>query len=120
MKDSNKRFKCRIKRVRRSIYGTNIVPRLSVYRGSRHIYAQIIDDNKGFTIVSESTLSYKFKSGYNISTNSIAAAEIIGGLIAKKAFDRGIKKVVFDRRGYRYIGKIKSLADAVRKFGIKF
>jgi large subunit ribosomal protein L18 len=97
-----------------------VVPRLSIYRGSKHIYAQIVDDDKGVTIVSESTLSSKFKNDCDISTNSISAAKLVGELIAKKAFDEGIKKVVFDRRGYKYSGKIKSLADVVRKFGIKF
>lgn len=120
MKDSNKKFKCRIKRVRRKIRGTTAIPRLSIYRGSKHIYAQIIDDDKGITIVSESTLSNKFKNNCDISTNSVSAAKLVGELIAKKAFDIGIKKIVFDRRGYKYSGKIKSLADVVRKFGIKF
>ncbi|MDR2676654.1 MAG: 50S ribosomal protein L18 [Endomicrobium sp.] len=119
MKNSYKRFNYRVKRVRRKIKGTGDRPRLSVYRGHKHIYAQIINDIKGVTIVSASTLSPEFKIKLNTS-NTVYAAEHVGNLIAKKAIKKGIRKIVFDRRGYTYTGKIKTLADAVRKHGLEF
>ncbi|MDR1928720.1 MAG: 50S ribosomal protein L18 [Endomicrobium sp.] len=120
MKNSNKRFKCRVKRVRNKICGTSDRPRLCVYRGCNHVYAQIIDDTKGITIVSSSTLSRYFKNKSNNLNNGTNIIEYVGNFIAKEALKKGIKKVVFDRRGYKYIGKIKILADAVRKNGLKF
>jgi large subunit ribosomal protein L18 len=119
MKDSNKRFNYRVKRVRRKINGTHDKPRLSVYRGHRHIYAQIIDDIRGVTLASASTLSPELKGELGIR-DTVTAAKSVGGLIAKKASEKGVKKVVFDRRGYEYTGKIKALADAARENGLEF
>ncbi|MDR3256482.1 MAG: 50S ribosomal protein L18 [Endomicrobium sp.] len=119
MKDSNKRFDYRVKRVRSKIEGTQNRPRLSVHRGHKHIYAQIIDDSKGITIVSASTLSPELKGKLNV-TDTVAAAKLVGDLVAKKATEKGVKKVVFDRRGYEYIGKVKALADAARDNGLEF
>ncbi|MCL2799721.1 MAG: 50S ribosomal protein L18 [Endomicrobia bacterium] len=119
MKDSNKRFDYRVKRVRSKIEGTNERPRLSVHRGHKHIYAQIIDDSKGITLAAASTLSPELKGKLKV-TDTVSAAKSVGDLIAKKASEKGVKKVVFDRRGYEYTGKIKALADAARESGLEF
>jgi large subunit ribosomal protein L18 len=102
-------------RIRRKLSGTEARPRLNVYRSLGHIYAQVIDDQKGETLVSASTLSLKIKTGGNI-----ASAKEIGKAVAEKAVEKGIKKVVFDRGGYLYHGRIKALADAAREAGLEF
>ena len=102
-------------RIRQKMEGTAERPRLNVYRSLNHIYAQVIDDSKGVTIVSASTLSAKVKTGGNV-----AAAKEVGKLIAERAKEKGIKKVVFDRGGYLYHGRIKALADAAREAGLEF
>ncbi len=94
-------------------------PRLSVHRSSKNIYAQIIDDAKGVTIASASTLEKDFKAGKKTGADK-AAAEAIGKSIAERAIKAGIKDVVFDRGGYIYHGRIKSLADAARSGGLNF
>jgi large subunit ribosomal protein L18 len=119
MKGSIERFNYRVKRVRRKIKGSSETPRLAVYRGHKHIYAQIIDDGKGFTLASASTLSPDLKGQLKV-TDNVEAAKAVGDLIAKKASEKGISKVVFDRRGYAYIGKVKALADAARAGGLQF
>ena len=90
-------------------------PRLSVFRSGKNIYAQIIDDAKGETILSASSLASKAKTGGNV-----AAAKEVGKLVAERAIEKGIKKVVFDRGGYLYHGRIKALADAAREAGLEF
>jgi large subunit ribosomal protein L18 len=102
-------------RIRRKLSGTGERPRLNVYRSLNHIYAQVIDDQKGETLVSASTLALKLKTGGNI-----AAAKEIGKTVAEAAVKQGIKKVVFDRGGYLYHGRIKALADAAREAGLEF
>ena len=102
-------------RIREKLSGTSERPRLNVYRSLNHIYAQVIDDQKGETIVSASTLGMKAKTGGNV-----AAAKEIGKTIAEKAVAKGIKKVVFDRGGFLYHGRIKALADAAREAGLEF
>jgi large subunit ribosomal protein L18 len=102
-------------RIREKMQGTAERPRLNVYRSLNHIYVQVIDDLKGQTIVSASTLQAKLKTGGNIS-----AAKEIGKLVAERAQEKGIKKVVFDRGGYLYHGRIKALADAAREAGLEF
>ena len=102
-------------RIRRKLSGTGARPRLNVYRSLGHIYAQVIDDQKGQTLVSASTISLKLKTGGNV-----AAAKEIGKAVAEKAVEKGIKKVVFDRGGYLYHGRIKALADAARVAGLEF
>ena len=102
-------------RIRRKLAGTGARPRLNVYRSLGHIYAQVIDDQKGQTLVSASTISLKLKTGGNV-----AAAKEIGKAVAEKAVEKGIKKVVFDRGGYLYHGRIKALADAARAAGLEF
>ena len=102
-------------RIRRKLAGTGERPRLNVYRSLSHIYAQVIDDQKGETLVSASTLALKVKTGGNV-----AAAKEIGKVVAELAVKQGIKKVVFDRGGYLYHGRIKALADAARAAGLEF
>src|SRR5579863_7344436 len=102
-------------RIREKMSGTAQRPRLNVYRSLNHIYAQVIDDQKGETLVSASTIEVKSKTGGNV-----AAAKEIGKSIAEKAVAKGIKQVVFDRGGYLYHGRVKALADAAREAGLEF
>jgi large subunit ribosomal protein L18 len=102
-------------RIRRRMVGTTERPRLNVYRSLNHIYVQVIDDSQGVTLVSASTVASKAKTGGNV-----AAAKEIGKLIAERAKEKGISKVVFDRGGYLYHGRIKALADAAREAGLEF
>jgi large subunit ribosomal protein L18 len=102
-------------RIRAKLSGTTERPRLNVYRSLNHIYVQVIDDQKGETLASVSTLGLKLKTGGNV-----AAAKEIGKAIAEKATAKGIKKVVFDRGGFLYHGRIKALADAAREGGLEF
>lgn len=102
-------------RIRERIQGTTERPRLNVYRSLNHIYAQVIDDAEGRTLVSASTIADKIKTGGNI-----AAAKEIGKLVAERAKEKGIRKVVYDRGGYLYHGRIKALADAAREAGLEF
>ena len=110
----------RHKRVRKKVSGTAECPRLSVYRSLNHIYAQIIDDNTHSTLVSATTLSKEFEGKFETSAKSIEAAKALGAAIAKKAIEKGIKEVMFDRGGRVYHGRIKALADAAREAGLKF
>jgi len=103
------------KRIREKLSGTTERPRLNVYRSMNHIYAQVIDDQKGETLASASTLGLKLKTGGNV-----AAAKEIGKAIAEKAKAKGVKQVVFDRGGFLYHGRIKALADAAREGGLEF
>src|SRR5699024_5815041 len=109
--------KARHGRVRKKIFGTPERPRLNIYRSGKHIYAQIIDDISEKTLVSASTLD---KSLDLTSANNKEAAKSVGKLIGEKAIDEGIEKVVFDRSGYIYHGRIKELADGARESGLKF
>ena len=102
-------------RIRTKVQGTAERPRLNVYRSLNHIYAQVIDDAQGVTLVSASTVASKIKTGGNV-----AAAKEVGKLVAERAKEKGIKKVVFDRGGYLYHGRMKALADAAREAGLEF
>ena len=102
-------------RIRRKMSGTSARPRLNVYRSLNHIFAQVIDDSKGTTLVSASSLSAKLKTGGNI-----AAAKEVGKLVAELAKEKGITSVVFDRGGYLYHGRVKALAEAAREAGLQF
>ena len=102
-------------RIREKLSGTGERPRLNVYRSLNHIYAQVIDDQKGETLAAASSLQLKLKTGGNVS-----AAKEIGKAIAEKAKEKGVKKVVFDRGGFLYHGRIKALADAAREAGLEF
>lgn len=111
--------KIRHERIRKKIRGTAERPRLSVFKSLNHIYTQIIDDDAGHTLVSASTLSPELKGKIRHGGN-IEAAKLVGKLIARKALEKGIKKVVFDRGGHKYHGAIKALADAARSEGLEF
>ena len=116
------RQKVRVKkhsRIRNRISGTATCPRLAVFRSNNHMYAQIIDDTVGNTLVAASTLEKDVKAELK-KTNDVEAAAYLGTVIAKKAIEKGIKEVVFDRGGYIYQGKIAALADAAREAGLEF
>ena len=106
-------------RVRNRFSGTAERPRLAVFRSTNHMYAQIIDDTVGNTLVSASTVQKDVKDQLE-KTNDVAAAAYLGKVIAQKALDAGIKEVVFDRGGFIYQGKIQALADAAREAGLEF
>jgi len=111
--------KRRHERVRKRVSGTASRPRLCVFRSLNHIYAQVIDDGAGSTISCVSTLDADIKNGSG-EKNKKQMAELVGALIAKRAQDKGIKQVVFDRGGYKYQGRVKALADAARGAGLRF
>lgn len=112
-----KRFNKRKLRVRNKIsQRDNTLPRLSVFRSNNHIYAQIIDDNKRITLTSASTLEKKLSDKNSRNTD---AANLVGKMIAERALSTGIKRVVFDRGGYLYHGRVKALADSVRDNGLE-
>lgn len=104
-------------RVRNKVAGSSACPRLNVYRSLKNIYAQIIDDEKGVTLVQASTLETALKESYGGNKQAAAA---VGKLIAEKAVAAGIKQVVFDRGGYLYHGRVKALADSAREGGLEF
>lgn len=104
-------------RVRKKISGTPEIPRLCVFRSLKNIYAQIIDDTTGNTLVSASTLDAELKAQYGGNKD---AAKAVGALVAKKAAEKGITEVVFDRGGYVYHGRVEELADGAREGGLKF
>ena len=106
-------------RIRKKVSGTPERLRLSVYRSLNHIYAQLIDDSKGYTVVAASTRDKELQTGKSHKGN-VQAAKQVGALIAKRALDKGIKKVVFDRSGYLYHGAVKALAEATREAGLEF
>ena len=105
----------RHKRVRKNISGTSEMPRLNVFRSNTQIYAQIINDETGTTLASSSSVQLKIKNGGNIE-----GAKLVGADIAKKAKEANISKVVFDRGGYQYHGRVEALADAARENGLEF
>lgn len=104
------------KRIRRNIYGTSEKPRLSVYRSNKQIYAQVVDDLSGKTLCAASSLKIKSSK----EANKIEQAKLVGVELAKQAKEAGVENVVFDRNGYLYHGRVKSLADAAREGGLKF
>lgn len=106
-------------KIRNRFSGTNERPRLAVYRSNNHIYAQVIDDSQGTTLVSASTVEKKLASELE-KTNNVDAAVAVGTAIAERAKAAGITEVVFDRGGFIYTGKIKALADAAREAGLVF
>ena len=110
----------RHKRIRKKIIGTKERPRLSIRRSINHLYAQVIDDTEGKTLVSLSTLSPDLKESLKKGAGSVKGANVLGTAIAEKCKKEGITKVVFDRAGYLYHGRVKALADAARKGGLSF
>ena len=107
------------RRLRNTLAGTAERPRLAVFRSNNHMYVQVIDDTCGNTLVSASTLDADVKADL-AKTNNVEAASKLGTVIAKKAQEKGIKEVVFDRGGYSYAGKVAALADAAREAGLEF
>ncbi|MBZ5602548.1 MAG: 50S ribosomal protein L18 [Acidobacteriia bacterium] len=115
-RDSKNDIRLRIhKRIRSRVSGTGERPRLAVFRSVKHIYAQVIDDSKGHTIVAASSVEKNATNGGNL-----AGAKSVGKAVAERAKDKGVKAVVFDRGGYLYHGRIKALADAAREAGLEF
>ena len=115
--DKNATRKKRHARVRAKLSGTPARPRLNVFRSNKHIYAQVIDDMNGVTLASASTM----EKDLNIeSTSNLEAAQKVGELVAKRALEKGIEAVVFDRGGYLYHGRIQALADSARENGLQF
>ena len=110
----------RKKRVRKMIRGTSERPRLTVFRSARHIYAQIIDDTSSTTLVDASSMSKDIKPMVGKKAGNKEGAAMIGEFIAKRALGKGIKKVVFDKNGFLYHGRVKTLADAARENGLEF
>jgi len=106
-------------RVRRRIFGNAERPRLCVFRSTHHIYAQLIDDERGVTLASASTIESEAKSEV-ADKNKIEQAKVVGKLVAERALNAGIKHIVFDRGGFIYHGRIKALADASREAGLEF
>ena len=116
-KSRNMARKARHNRVRESISGTSEIPRFNIFKSNKNIYAQIIDDVKGITLVSASSLDKDLKIE---NSGNVEAAKLVGEAIAKAAKKAKIKKVVFDRGGYLYQGRVKALAEAARKNGLEF
>jgi large subunit ribosomal protein L18 len=115
-RDSKNIIRLRVhKRIRSRVSGTGERPRLAVFRSVKHIYAQVIDDTKGHTVVAASSSEKDLKNGGNVT-----GAKEIGKLVAERAKDKGIKAVVFDRGGYQYHGRVKALAEAAREAGLEF
>ena len=115
-RDSKNIIRLRVhKRIRSRVSGTGERPRLAVFRSVKHIYAQVIDDTKGHTVVAASSSEKDAKNGGNVT-----GAKEIGKLVAERAKDKGIKAVVFDRGGYQYHGRVKALAEAAREAGLEF
>lgn len=122
MVNKESRTKIRVKkhiRMRNKLQGTTERPRLAVFRSEKHIYAQIIDDTKGNTLVAASTVEKTVASALE-ATSNIDAAKAVGEAVAKKALAKGIDQVVFDRGGFLYHGRVKALADAAREAGLQF
>ena len=117
--DKNRSRQKRHYRIRKNLFGTSVRPRLNVFRSLKHIYAQLIDDEAGVTLVAASSLDPSVQIGEGTCGNKVAARKV-GTLIAQKASEKGIKIVVFDRGGYLYHGRIKELADGAREAGLEF
>jgi large subunit ribosomal protein L18 len=109
----------RHRRSRKNLVGTTARPRLNVFRSLNHMYAQIIDDTTGHTLVSASTLDKEIKENGNYTGNK-EAAKLVGELVAKRALEKGITKVVFDRGGYIYHGRVEAVANGAREAGLEF
>ena len=119
LKDNKKRLRKKA-RVRRKVSGTSETPRLSVFRSLNNIYAQVIDDTKGITLLEASSLSKDIVEELKSSKGKVSKSKLVGKLVAKKAVEKGIKEVVFDRNGFTYHGRIKAVAEGAREGGLKF
>ena len=122
-KKLNPKVKARLRRkmrIRKRLRGTGERPRLSVFRSARHIYAQIIDDEKGHTLVSASSLLSEVQEKLGEDKKKSAVAKAVGQVLAERAKAKGIERVAFDRNGYKYHGRVKALADGAREAGLEF
>ncbi len=119
-KNTNERLTKKRARIRKKIRGTANRPRLAIFRSIKHAYAQIIDDSTGKTLVSVSSLSKDLREEVKKAKNPLERYKIIGIAAAKKALEKNIKEVVFDRSGYLFHGRVKALADGAREGGLKF
>lgn len=119
LKDNKKRLRKKI-RVRKKLSGTSERPRLAVYRSLDKIYAQIVDDSKGVTLVAASSLTNELAEELKGTKTKVAKSKLVGKYIAKIAIEKGIEAVVFDRSGYEYHGRIQALAEGAREGGLKF
>jgi large subunit ribosomal protein L18 len=122
MKTANKKEAARSKRklrVRKKVFGTSIRPRLSVFKSAKHIYAQIIDDTVGNTLVASASTEKAIQEEKDLN-GKCAVAKAVGALVGKRAKDKGIEKVVFDRNGYLYHGRVKAISDGAREAGLNF
>jgi large subunit ribosomal protein L18 len=117
--DRRKARLLRHRRVRKHVIGTPERPRLNIFRSHRHIYAQVIDDSRGYTLASASTVDVEVKAQTE-ELNKTEQARVVGRVVAERALDQGVKRVVFDRGGYKYHGRVKALADAAREGGLEF
>ncbi|MCJ7554007.1 MAG: 50S ribosomal protein L18 [Ignavibacteriaceae bacterium] len=107
-------------RIRKKIFGAPDKPRFTVYRSLNHVYAQVIDDTTGVTVASASSLSKELSDSLKETKGKIAKGKLVGNLLAKKALEKNITTVVFDRNGYRYHGRIQAIADGAREGGLRF
>ncbi len=114
-----RRRECVRRRIRRKVAGSSARPRLAIFKSLNHMYAQVIDDRAGVTLASASSLDGEFRSGMKTGGN-VAAARRVGEIVARRAKEKGITRVVFDRGGYPYHGKVKALAEAARENGLEF
>ncbi len=112
--------KRRKRSIRKKIFGTPARPRLSVYRSLQHVYAQIIDDYKGYTLISMSTIQPLFKKQATEKMTKIEQSKLVGKLLAEKAKEKNINRVCFDRNGFLYHGRVKALAEGARENGLQF
>jgi large subunit ribosomal protein L18 len=119
LKDNQRRNRKKA-RVRQKVSGTSERPRLSVFRSLNHIYAQLIDDANGITIVSASSKVKDLAEAIKNTKTKVSKSKLVGGLLAKRAVEKGISKVVFDRNGFTFHGRIKAVADGAREGGLKF
>ncbi|WP_099191162.1 50S ribosomal protein L18 [Tepidibacter mesophilus] len=117
--DKNKNRLQRHKRVRKKIHGSSETPRVNIFRSNSNIYAQIIDDVNACTLIAASSLEAEVKNAVG-NTGNKEAAKLVGKLLAKKALEKGIKEVVFDRGGYIYHGRVQELAEGAREGGLEF
>jgi len=109
----------RKKRIRKKIVGTEIRPRLCVFRSAKHIYAQVVDDTRGQTLAAASTVEKEVKESPEIQ-NKMNAAALVGKLVGERALGKGVKQIVFDRNGFLYHGRVKAVSDGAREAGLEF
>jgi large subunit ribosomal protein L18 len=114
------RWRKRKASIRRNIHGTPELPRFTIYRSAKHIYAQIIDDTTGKTLVSASTISKELRDEVKNTKSEMDVCKLVGKHAAKRALEKNIKNVVYDRNGYLYHGRVKAVADGAREGGLKF